>query len=99
MLYDNKIRYFLLLFYLLKFTSKSYRKVYVKTKLVRIGGGADQRRLLKTLFEDNKYDLLERPVFNDTDTLPVSMSLALQQIIDFVSLLNYKNIFKFYSIG
>jgi hypothetical protein len=27
------------------------------------------------------------------------MSLALQQIIDFVSLLNYKNIFKFYSIG
>jgi len=96
MLYDNKIRYFLLLFYLLKFTSKSYRKVYVKTILVRIGGGADQRRLLKTLFEDNKYDLLERPVFNDTDTLPVSMSLALQQIIDFVSFLNYKNIFKFY---
>jgi len=66
---------------------------------VRIGGGADQRRLLKTLFEDNKYDLLERPVFNDTDTLPVSMSLALQQIIDFVSLLSYKNIFKFHSIG
>jgi len=63
---------------------------------VRIDGGADQRRLLKTLFEENKYDLLERPVYNDTDTLPVSMSLALQQIIDFVSFLNYKNIFKFY---
>jgi hypothetical protein len=99
MLYDNKIRYFLLLFYLFKFTSKCYRKVHVKAKLVRIGGGADQRRLLKTLFEENRYDLLERPVYNDTDTLPVSMSLALQQIIDFVSFLNYKNIFKFYSIG
>lgn len=50
-----------------------------------IVGGADQRRLLQFLFEESKYDPLERPVRNDTSTLPVSMNLAIQQIIDFVS--------------
>lgn len=49
------------------------------------GAGADQRRLLKYLFEENKHDPLERPVKNDSETLTVTMSLALQQIIDFVS--------------
>jgi len=57
---------------------------------VKIVGGADQRRLLYNLFEENKYDPLERPVHNDSHTLPVTMSLALQQIIDFVSVLNTK---------
>lgn len=48
-------------------------------------GGVHQRRLLKYLLVDNQHDPLERPVRNDSDTLPVSMNLALQQIIDFVS--------------
>jgi hypothetical protein len=52
---------------------------------VKIVGGADQRRLLKYLFEDSKHDPYERPVLNDSRTLAVSVSLALQQIIDFVS--------------
>jgi hypothetical protein len=55
---------------------------------VKIVGGADQRRLLHDLFEEKKYDPRERPVKNDSHTLPVTMSLALQQIIDFVSVLN-----------
>ena len=56
------------------------------TRFVRfpLGAGADQRRLLKFLFDESKHDPLERPVKNDSDTLPVKMSLALQQIIDFV---------------
>ncbi len=54
---------------------------------MKIVGGIDQRRLLHHLFEENKYDPLERPVHNDSHTLPVVMSLALQQIIDFVSIL------------
>jgi hypothetical protein len=41
---------------------------------------------LHHLFEENKYDPLERPVQNDSDTLPVTMNLAIQQIIDFVSI-------------
>ena len=48
-------------------------------------GGADQRRLLKYLLVESGHDPLERPVRNDSGTLPVSMNLALQQIIDFVS--------------
>lgn len=59
----------------------------MKKKLILVGG-TDQRRLLHHLFEENKYDSLERPVKNDSDTLPVVMSLAIQQIIDFVSILN-----------
>ncbi len=52
---------------------------------MKIVGGIHQRRLLNYLFEENKYDQLERPVQNDSHTLPVVMNLALQQIIDFVS--------------
>lgn len=46
--------------------------------------GPDQRRLLKYLLDENRHDPLERPVLNESDTLPVAMSLAIQQIIDFV---------------
>ena len=56
----------------------------------KIVGGIHQRRLLHYLFEDSKYDPLERPVHNDTHTLPVTMNLAIQQIIDFVSSFNTK---------
>jgi hypothetical protein len=55
-------------------------------KIVRVVGGVHQRRLLYHLFEENKYDPLERPVQNDSHTLPVAMNLAIQQIIDFVSI-------------
>ncbi|CAF1252210.1 unnamed protein product [Rotaria sordida] len=67
MLYNNITRYFLLLIYSFELTT----------------GGLHQRRLLKYLLEEQQYDPLERPVFNDSDTLLVSMSLAIQQIIDF----------------
>ncbi|CAF2860419.1 unnamed protein product [Rotaria sp. Silwood2] len=46
-------------------------------------GGPDQRRLLKYLLIDNQYNSIERPVQNDSDTLPVTINLALQHIIDF----------------
>ena len=48
-------------------------------------GGLDQRRLLKHLLLEKQYNPLERPVQNDSKTLPVRINLALQQIIDFVS--------------
>jgi len=51
----------------------------------KLVGGEHQRRLLQNLFDESKYNQLERPVQNDSDTLHVAMSLALQQIIDFVS--------------
>jgi len=40
---------------------------------------------LKYLLVDRQYDALERPVRNDSETLSVSINLALQQIIEFVS--------------
>ena len=49
-----------------------------------IVGGSAQRRLLKFLTIDKEYDPLERPVQNDSHTLPVTINLALQQIIHFV---------------
>ncbi|CAF0827930.1 unnamed protein product [Adineta ricciae] len=68
MFFSNQTKYFLLLlFYLFELTI----------------GGAHQRRLLQYLFKENSYDPMERPVFNDTATLTVTMNLALQQIIDF----------------
>ncbi len=63
---------------------------------MNIVGGVHQRRLLKYLFEDNKYDPTERPVLNDSSTLAVSMSLALQQIIDFVSFSKFETMFYLY---
>ncbi|UJR37392.1 hypothetical protein I4U23_030097 [Adineta vaga] len=45
--------------------------------------GLYQRRLIKHLLTERQYDPLERPVQNDSQTLSVSMNLALQQIIDF----------------
>ncbi|CAF0811409.1 unnamed protein product [Adineta ricciae] len=57
----------IILFYSLKFTI----------------AGEHQRRLLKYLLEENQHNPLERPVYNDSHTLTVTMNLALQQIIDF----------------
>ncbi len=48
-------------------------------------GGIYQRRLLKHLLVEQQYDSIERPVQNDSRTLPVKINLALQQIVDFVS--------------
>ncbi len=48
-------------------------------------GGDNQRRLLRYLMTEKHYDPLERPVEDDSQTLPVSMNLALQQIISFVN--------------
>ncbi|CAF4879349.1 unnamed protein product, partial [Rotaria sp. Silwood1] len=49
-----------------------------------ISGGPDQNRLLNYLLADNRYRPIARPVQNDSDTLPVTINLALQQIIDYV---------------
>ncbi|CAF3600208.1 unnamed protein product [Rotaria sordida] len=50
---------------------------------VRYIGGEHQRRLLKYLLDENNHNPLERPVYNDSHTLTVTMNMALQQIIDF----------------
>ncbi|CAF1470592.1 unnamed protein product, partial [Rotaria sordida] len=46
-------------------------------------GGPDQMRLLKYLLTDNQHQAITRPVQNDSDTLHVTINLALQHIIDF----------------
>ncbi|CAF3616039.1 unnamed protein product [Rotaria sp. Silwood1] len=45
-------------------------------------GGPDQLRLLEHLL-NNKHKSIARPVQNDSHTLPVTINLALQQIISF----------------
>ena len=52
---------------------------------ILVEGGSDQRRLIRYLLHDRDHSALERPVKNDSQTLPVTMNLALQQIIEFVS--------------
>ncbi|CAF4165795.1 unnamed protein product, partial [Rotaria sp. Silwood2] len=46
-------------------------------------GGPDQLRLLEYLFNNTRYKPISRPVQNDSQTLPVTINLALQQIINF----------------
>lgn len=79
------MKYVCLLVYLFQLTSMLNERIEFIRNSFQLVGGPDQRRLLHYLFEENKYDPLERPVRNDSDTLPVVMSLAIQQIIDFVS--------------
>ncbi|CAF2653494.1 unnamed protein product [Rotaria sp. Silwood2] len=45
-------------------------------------GGPDQLRLLEYLL-NSRYKPIARPVQNDSHTLPVTINLALQQIISF----------------
>jgi hypothetical protein len=59
-------------------------------------GGDNQRRLLKYLMTEKHYDPLERPVEDDSQTLPISINLALQQIINFV--FEITSIFFFHAI-
>ena len=47
-------------------------------------GGPHERRLLNDLMEH--YNTLERPVYNESDPLPLLFGLTLQQIIDVVSM-------------
>ncbi|CAF4413891.1 unnamed protein product, partial [Rotaria sp. Silwood2] len=46
-------------------------------------GGPDQLRLLDHLLGDSRHRPIARPVQNDSDTLPVTINLALQNIIEF----------------
>ncbi|CAF4626472.1 unnamed protein product [Rotaria sp. Silwood1] len=55
--------------------------LHIKKKLCL--GGEHQRRLLKYLLDENNHNPLERPVYNDSHSLTVTMNMALQQIIDF----------------
>ena len=47
--------------------------------------GPHERRLINDLMD--KYNNLERPVFNETEPLVLTFGLTLQQIIDVVSCL------------
>ena len=51
--------------------------------LVGAHSGGNERRLLNDLLE--YYNMLERPVFNDSDAINLTFGLTLQQIIDVVS--------------
>jgi len=52
-----------------------------------VWSGANERRLINDLglYNVTIYNKLERPVVNESDTLVVSFSLVLQQIIGVVS--------------
>lgn len=92
MLYYNILKYILLLAYLFQQTRKfssDYYNTYMNM-FVNIVGGSHQRRLLKYLLEEQNYNPLERPVFNDSHTLEVAMNLSIQQIMDYVSIYNGK---------
>ena len=45
--------------------------------------GPNERRLINDLLE--KYNNLERPVYNESEPLDLAFGLTLQQIIDVVS--------------
>lgn len=75
---------FLMMCYFFNFISKLINFFEKKTHEVSVGG-PDQRRLLRFLMNEKQHDSLERPVKNDSETIPVKMNLALQQIINFVS--------------
>jgi hypothetical protein len=66
--------------------------------------GSHQKRLLEKLFRN--HNVLERPVENESDTLTVSLGLAIQQIVNVVSIsqlfffIKYKNFISiFNSLG
>ncbi len=46
--------------------------------------GHHERRLLKWLLNEDRYNPLERPVINESQALVVQFGLVLQQIIDVV---------------
>lgn len=48
--------------------------------------GKYTRLLLKHLFEDQPYNVLERPVMDESSSVNVTFGLTLQQIIDVVRL-------------
>ena len=75
---------FLMMCYLFNFIRKLINFFGKETQGVSVGG-PDQRRLLSFLMNEKQHDPLERPVKNDSETIPVTMNLALQQIINFVS--------------
>lgn len=64
----------------------SIKIVYIYLSIYQISDslqGYHEKRLLNNLL--NNYNLLERPVANESDPLQVRFGLTLQQIIDVVS--------------
>lgn len=57
-----------------------------------IDAGPHEKRLLHTLLDN--YNVLERPVVNESDPLQLSFGLTLMQIIDVVSII-FLLLFKF----
>ncbi|CAF3848431.1 unnamed protein product [Rotaria sordida] len=51
--------------------------------LSKVFGSPDQLRLLSHLLAENRYTPMARPVQNASHTLPVTINLSLQQIINF----------------
>ena len=58
--------------------------MFIDVKFLFAGSeqGRHEKRLLDDLFR--YYNKLERPVANESDSLPVSFGMTLQQIIDVV---------------
>jgi hypothetical protein len=52
----------------------------ILTELSSIWAGQHQKRLLEKLFKN--YDASERPVYDETQPLNVSVGMSLQQIVD-----------------
>ena len=52
--------------------------------LAETHSGPNEKRLLEDLFILRKYNVLERPVANESHALDVFFGLTLQQIIDVV---------------
>jgi len=49
-----------------------------------VRGGEHEKKLLSELLATENYNILERPVANEKETLRVSFGLTLMQIIDVV---------------
>jgi nicotinic acetylcholine receptor, invertebrate len=57
--------------------------IFLSLSLTGIHAGSHEKRLLQQLLD--QYNVLERPVANESDPLQLSFGLTLMQIIDVVS--------------
>ena len=89
---------FLIVCYHCSFISK-YSDFIEKEIRGDLVGGPDQRRLLDFLVKEKQHNPLERPVKNESQTISVKMNLALQQIINFVSIRSRSHLLRTISIS
>ena len=67
-------------------SSKCLQSYLINVCVAGAESGSNERRLLTDLLE--YYNMLERPVFNDSDAINLTFGLTLQQIIDVVRVNN-----------